>query len=197
MQRSGLAVLVSGSGSIMEAMAEAGIKIDVVLADRPCLALDKAKQRGLAAELLARPSFGPGFDYAAYSQQVADTLLEKNIGKVAMAGWMTILADPMFRPETYGGRILNTHPALLPDFPGAHAVRQAFEAKVAWTGCTIHVATAMLDAGPIVAQRRVPVKPNDTEESLHERIKAAERELYSEAVKQWMAGELHIEGLTA
>jgi phosphoribosylglycinamide formyltransferase-1 len=190
-----LAVLISGNGSIRVAMADKGVPIALVLADRPCAGLVTARQRGFTTELLERTSFGPGFDYVAYSQQLAGVLQAHGITKVAMAGWMTILAAPMFQPESYAGRILNTHPSLLPAFPGAQAVRQALAAGVRETGCTIHVATARLDTGPIVAQRRVPVRPDDTETSLHERIKVAERELYPEVVQRWLAGELQIEGL--
>jgi len=192
---SGLAVLISGDGSIMAAMADRGVPIALVLADRPCPGLAVAQRSGLTAELLERSSFGPGFDYVSYSRQVAGVLQAHGITRVAMAGWMTILAAPMFQPETYTGRILNTHPSLLPAFPGAQAVRQALVAGVHETGCTIHVATAKLDAGPVVAQRRVPVQSDDTENSLHERIKAAERELYPEVVQQWLAGQLRVEGL--
>ena len=99
-----------------------------------------------------------------------------------MAGFMTVLAAPMFR--AFAGRVVNTHPSLLPAFPGAHAVRDALAAGVKVTGCTVHVATEQVDHGPILAQEAVAVLPTDTEASLHERIKDVERRLYPQAIKE-------------
>lgn len=196
MSASGLAILISGSGTIMEAMSEAGVPIDLVLADRDCAGVEKARRLGLQAEVLPRTDFNAEtFDYAAYSDAAAGKLRQHAIKKVVLAGWMTILAGSIFDETAYGGRILNIHPALLPLFPGAHGVRGALAAGVAETGSTIHVATEHLDSGPIVAQRTVPVLPGDTEARLHERIKVMEREFYPETVKRWLAGELTVEGL--
>ena len=102
-----------------------------------------------------------------------------------MAGFMTVLAPPMF--DVYAGRVLNTHPSLLPAFPGAHAVRDALAFGVKVTGCTVHLATERMDDGPILAQEAVPVLPGDTEASLHERIKAVERNLYPTVLKEFLA----------
>lgn len=194
-EASGLAVLISGAGSIMEAMAKAGVPIDLVVADRRCPGLEKAGRLGLAALLLERHDFSKEFDYTAYSQRLVGELQQRGITKVAMAGWMTVLAPLVFQPDAYAGRILNTHPSLLPRFAGAHAVRQALAAGATEVGCTIHVATAELDAGPIVAQRAVPVQPGDTEDGLQERIKQVERQLYPQILQRWLAGELQIPGL--
>lgn len=174
---------------------QAGVVIDVVMADRPCMGREKAKALGLQTVLLARRDFSQQFDYEAYSHQVAAELQQRGVTKVAMAGWMTLFAAPMFQADSYKGRILNTHPSLLPRFPGAHAVRDALAARATETGCTVHVATPDLDAGPIVAQWPVPVLPDDTETSLHERIKQVERVRYPEVVQQWLAGELSVPGL--
>jgi phosphoribosylglycinamide formyltransferase 1 len=110
------------------------------------------------------------------------------IDVVAMAGFNTVLAPHIF--DVYGGRILNTHPALLPSFKGHYAVRDAlaFGAKV--TGCTVHIATPEVDEGKILAQQAVPVLPNDTEDSLHERIKEVERSLYLKTIRAFMADKL-------
>ena len=89
--------------------------------------------------------------------------------------------------DTYGGRVLNTHPSLLPAFPGAHAVRDALAFGVKLTGCTVHIATERMDHGPILAQEAVPVLADDTEASLHERIKAVERNLYPMVLKEFLA----------
>src|ERR1041385_3511544 len=98
-----------------------------------------------------------------------------------MAGFGTIFEKPMF--DAYDGRILNTHPALLPAFPGWHAVEDALAAGVKVTGCTIHIANLEVDTGPIVAQEAVPVLPDDTKDSLHERIKSVERRLYPDTIR--------------
>ena len=102
-----------------------------------------------------------------------------------MAGFMTVLAPPAF--AAFPDRILNTHPSLLPAFPGAHAVRDALAFGVKVTGCTVHVATERVDHGPILAQEAVTVRPDDDEASLHERIKAVERRLYPEVIEEVLA----------
>ena len=99
-----------------------------------------------------------------------------------MAGFGTILAKPIF--DRFAGHILNTHPALLPSFPGWHAVDDALSYGVKVTGCTVHVATEEVDAGPILAQEAVAVRPDDTAASLHERIKAVERRLYIQTIRE-------------
>ncbi|MCU1452571.1 MAG: phosphoribosylglycinamide formyltransferase, formyltetrahydrofolate-dependent [Acidimicrobiales bacterium] len=171
-----LAVLVSGSGTILEAMLEAGVPVALVLADRVCGGLDVAAQASVPTALVERESYGPAFDRDQYSKQVAVVLASHDIDLIAMAGFGTIFSLPLH--EAYGGRILNTHPALLPAFKGWHAVRDALERGVKVTGCTVHVADLDVDTGPILAQEAVPVLPGDTEASLHERIKAVERRLY-------------------
>ena len=102
-----------------------------------------------------------------------------------MAGFGTILGADIF--SVYPGRILNTHPALLPAFKGWHAVRDALAAGVKVTGCTVHIATEAVDEGPILAQEAVLVEPGDTEETLHERIKSVERRLYPETIRLFLA----------
>ena len=108
-------------------------------------------------------------------------LEEAGIELVVMAGFGTVFDESMF--AAYRNRILNTHPALLPAFQGWHAVRAALAAGVKVTGCTVHVATLEVDAGPILAQEAVPVLPGDDEASLHERIKTVERRLYPATIR--------------
>jgi phosphoribosylglycinamide formyltransferase-1 len=177
-----LAVMVSGKGTIFEAMLESGLQVALVIADRPCRGLKLAEAAGIPTELVHRESFGQNFDRIAYSQRIAETLRAHNIDLVAMAGFMTILDEPVF--ALYHGKILNTHPSLLPQFRGEHAVRDTLAAGAKVSGCTIHIATLELDAGPILAQESVPVMPDDTPESLQERIKTVERRLYPETLKQ-------------
>ena len=171
-----VAVLASGTGSILEALLAAGIDVVVVVADRPCRALEVAEAAGIPAVLVARESFGPDFDRLAHTHKVVDALADHAVDLVAMAGYGTILDKPIH--DAYGGRILNTHPSLLPAFPGWHSVAEALDAGVEVTGCTVHLATLEVDAGRILAQEEVPVLPGDTVETLHERIKAVERRLY-------------------
>lgn len=171
-----LAVLASGSGTILDAIVEAGVSVDLVVVDRPCRATEVAARHTIPSKLIERQSFGADFDRDAFTADVADCLVGAGIELVAMAGYGTILGQAVHRH--FPGRIINTHPALLPSFPGWHGVEDAIAAGVKVTGCTVHVATLEVDAGPILAQEAVEVRADDTVESLHERIKAVERRLY-------------------
>jgi phosphoribosylglycinamide formyltransferase-1 len=183
-----LAVLVSGSGTILEAVVAAGIDVDLVLADRPCRGLDVASSLGIEGVLVDRSDFGgfgAAFDRLAFTEAVTRSLESHQIDLVAMAGFGTVLDAPIH--DAFGGRILNTHPALLPNFPGWHGVADALEAGATTTGCTVHLATLAMDAGPILAQAEVDVAPDDTVESLHERIKAVERVVYPATIAAALA----------
>jgi phosphoribosylglycinamide formyltransferase-1 len=175
-----IAVLASGSGSILAALVARGLPIAVVLVDRPCGAEEIACRAGIAVERVLRASFGPDFDRDSYTAEVVEALGGYCVGYLAMAGYGTVLGRAVH--EAYPGRIVNTHPALLPQFKGWHAVRAALEAGVTETGCTVHLATIEVDEGPILAQERVPVLPGDSEATLHERIKKVERRLYPETL---------------
>ena len=171
-------------------MFEAGLPVTTVLADRPCPALALAEEQGAVAELVDRRSyggFGADFDRAGFTRTVAATLVAHQVDLVAMAGFGTVMTEEVH--GAFPDRILNTHPALLPAFPGWHGVRDALAAGVPETGCTVHIATLEMDAGPVLAQERVPVLAGDTEETLHERIKVVERSLYP-ATLLWALGEL-------
>jgi phosphoribosylglycinamide formyltransferase-1 len=181
-----VAVLASGTGTILSAMLDAGVPVGLVVTDRPCAALDVAARAGVPTALVGRTSFGPDFDRLAYTEDLVKALADHGVDVVAMAGFMTVLAAPMF--DRFGGSVLNTHPSLLPAFPGPHAVRDALAHGVKVTGCTVHVATLALDDGPILAQEAVTVRPDDSEESLHERIKAVERQLYPAVVLEVLRG---------
>lgn len=179
-------MLVSGTGTILEALLSAGVPVPVVLSDRPCRALEVARQGGISAELVRRDSFGPSFDRMGYTHQVVDVLAAHGVDLVALAGFLTILERPIL--DAWPDRVLNTHPSLLPAFPGAHAVADALAAGVKVTGCTIHLAGPEVDAGPILAQEAVPVLEGDTVASLHERIKVVERRLYAATILALLAG---------
>ena len=157
-------------------MIDAAVPVALVAADRPCRGLEIAAEAGIATELVERDRFDAGFDRDGYSARLAAALEAHDLDLVAMAGFGTVLTQPMH--DAFGGRLLNTHPALLPAFKGWHAVRDALAYGVKVTGCTVHVAGLDVDTGPILAQEAVPVLPGDTEASLQERIKAVERRLY-------------------
>ena len=180
-----IAVLASGSGTLLEAILDSGIPVALVVVDRPSKAQGVAEARGVEAVLVERTSFGEDFDRDAYTAQVVEVLQAHAIELVVMAGYGTIFGDAIH--QAFPDRILNTHPALLPSFKGWHSVRDALQYGVKVTGCTVHVATLEVDAGPILAQEAVPVLPDDDEASLHERIKAVERRLYPDTIRAVLA----------
>jgi len=180
-------VLASGSGTILEAITSSGLPVRLVMVDRPCRALEVAAAGAIPSLLVDRSAFGgfgPEFDRDAYTRAVTKALRDDAIDVVVMAGFGTVLGEPIH--AAFPGRILNTHPALLPAFPGWHAVRDALAAGVGETGTTVHLATLEMDAGPVLARATVPVLPGDTEESLHERIKSVERTLYPDTIRAFV-----------
>ena len=171
-------MLVSGTGTILAALIGEGVEVEMVLADRACPALERASRAGIRAVLVDRKSFGgfgSGFDRAAYTQQVVSELERGNIDLVVMAGFGTVLSEAVHL--AYPHRVINTHPALLPAYPGWHAVEDALSDGAEVTGCTVHLAELDVDSGPVLARQEVRVERGDSVESLHERIKATERVL--------------------
>jgi phosphoribosylglycinamide formyltransferase 1 len=183
MPQAQIAVLASGSGTLLHAILRSGLTVAVVVSDRPCRALEIADEHGVAAELVERTEWGPAFDRQAYGERLVKALQAHGTDLVVMAGFGTVVPS---LATAFPGRLLNTHPALLPAFKGWHAVRDALAAGVKVTGCTVHVATDEVDAGPILAQEAVPVLPDDTEETLHERIKQVERRLYPATIRTFI-----------
>jgi phosphoribosylglycinamide formyltransferase-1 len=180
-----IAVLASGTGSLLEALLEADLPIAVVLVDRHCRAEEIAAKAGLPVAVVVRKDFSSAFDREGFTHEVVSALAPFFVDLVVMAGFGTILATPIH--AAYPSRILNTHPALLPAFKGWHAVDEALAAGVKVTGCTVHVAELEVDEGVILAQEAVPVLPDDTVASLHERIKIVERRLYPETIRAALA----------
>lgn len=177
-----LVVLASGAGSLLGSLVDAAVgdfpaRVVAVGTDRVCAALDVA-----AAATI--PSFTVSLadqpDRNAWDVAIADATAAFNPDIVVSAGFMKILGPEFL--SRFHGRVLNTHPALLPAFPGAHAVRDALAYGVRLTGCTVHLVDAGIDTGPIVAQQAVPVLDGDDESTLHERIKAIERQLLVDVV---------------
>lgn len=179
------AVLASGSGTLLDAILSDGIPVELVVVDRPCAATDVAARHGVRAVCHERTSFGADFDRDAYTAEVVALLQDAGIELVVMAGYGTVFGPAAF--AAYPNRIVNTHPALLPAFKGWHAVDDALAFGVKVTGCTVHVATLEVDAGPILAQEAVPVLPGDTAAELHERIKQVERRLYPDTIRAVLA----------
>ncbi|MGB6057480.1 MAG: phosphoribosylglycinamide formyltransferase [Microthrixaceae bacterium] len=182
-----LAVLASGSGTLLDAMASAGLPIALVMTDRHCDVESVAAAHGIKCQVIERTEFGDNFDRDKFTERVVAALQAADIELVAMAGWGTILGPAAF--AAYPGRIINTHPALLPSFPGWHGVRDALAYGVKVTGCTVHIATEQVDDGPILAQEAVRVLDDDDEASLHERIKVVERRLYVKTIREFMERE--------
>ncbi|MEJ8280307.1 phosphoribosylglycinamide formyltransferase [Pseudonocardia spirodelae] len=176
-------VLVSGGGTLLQALLDApdaGFAVVAVGADRPGAAgLDRARAAGLPV-FVERLADHPGRD--AWNAALAAGVLAHRPGLVVGAGFMK-LVSPAFL-DALGCPMLNTHPALLPAFPGAHAVADALAAGVPVTGATVHEVDAGLDTGPVLAQAEVPVLPGDDEASLHERIKTEERRLLVATVRR-------------
>jgi phosphoribosylglycinamide formyltransferase-1 len=188
--------MVSGSCTLLESMCAEGLLPNLVVSDRNkgCRAEEITSAYQLPHLLLPRQDFRDNgvFDREAYTGVLTGLLHRYEIDFVTMVGFMTVLSPSIF--DKFAGRITNNHPALLPAFPGDHAVRDALAAGVTETGCTIHVATARLDDGPIIAQERVPVLPGDTEATLHERIKQAERPLITQVTRETLLGKRSLPG---
>jgi phosphoribosylglycinamide formyltransferase 1 len=176
--RARVVVLLSGTGSLCAALLAAtddpGYPATVVAvgSDRDAAGLEHARRRGLPTFVCALRDHP---DRAAWDRALAAAVADHRPDLVVSAGFMKIVGPAVL--EAFGGRLVNTHPALLPAFPGAHAVRDALAAGVPVTGATVHLVDAGIDTGPVLAQREVPVLPDDDEDRLHERIKTVEREL--------------------
>ncbi|MFN3006721.1 phosphoribosylglycinamide formyltransferase [Mycolicibacterium wolinskyi] len=172
-----LVVLASGTGSLLASLLAAAVddypgRVVAVGTDRKCAALDIAADAGVASYTVR---LGDHPDRAAWDAAITAATAEHQPDLVVSAGFMKILG-PQFL-SAFPGRVVNTHPALLPSFPGAHAVPEALAYGVRVTGCTVHLVDAGMDTGPILAQQVVEVADDDTEETLHERIKVVERRL--------------------
>ena len=191
-----IGVLLSGRGSNFEALADSvragripDAEISIVVSNREdAPGLLRAAERGIAARVI--PS--KGLEREAYDRQVVAILHEHKVDLVCLAGYMRLLS-PYF-VAAFPQRILNIHPSLLPSFPGLESQRQALEYGVKFAGCSVHFVDENLDAGPIVLQAVVPVKNDDTVETLSERILREEHRIYSEAVRMVLEGKFKIEG---
>jgi len=191
-----LVVLVSGTGSNLAALLAAhddpayGARVVAVVADRGGIrALDIAREAGIPTAVVSVKAFD---DRAAWDAAIAETVAVFSPDVVVLAGFMKLFGATFL--ARFGGRIVNTHPALLPSFPGAHGVRDALAYGAKVTGCTVMVVDEGIDTGPILAQAAVAVEPDDDEATLHERIKAVERTLLVEWVGRIARDGLRVEG---
>lgn len=176
-------VLASGAGSLFEALLNARDESFDVLAlvtDNPHAgAITVARRNGVDIRVVAPGDFA---DRLEWDQALTAAIGEFKPSLVVSAGFMRILGDDTLR--TWPEQIINTHPALLPAFPGAHAVRDALAAGARETGCSVHVVDGGVDTGPVIEQVRVPILAEDNEASLHERIKVVERQLLVDVVRR-------------
>jgi phosphoribosylglycinamide formyltransferase-1 len=191
-----IGVLLSGRGSNFQALADGiassripNAEIAIVISNREgAPGIDRAKTRGIATCVI--PS--KGLERETYDRQVVAALNDHQVYLVCLAGYMRLLS-PYF-VASFPNRILNIHPSLLPSFPGLESQRQALEYGVKFAGCTVHFVDENLDAGPIVLQSVVPVKDDDTEDTLSTRILEEEHRIYSEAVRMVLEGRYKIAG---
>jgi len=180
-------VLASGSGSLLQALLDspAGEAVVAVGSDTPeSFALQRAAEAGVAAFTVSPVDFATRAEWNT-ALLAAIRAVEPDL--IVSAGFMRIIGAEIV--EAYRGRIINTHPALLPSFPGAHGVRDAMAYGVKVTGCTVHYVDEGVDTGRIIAQAAVEVEPGDSEDSLHERIKVHERRLLVDVVTQMIGAQ--------
>jgi phosphoribosylglycinamide formyltransferase-1 len=193
-----LGVLGSGKGSNFAAIADAvaaekiSAEVAIVLSDvENAGILSRARERKIPAQFISPGKFRTKLDEEAELEFVK-ILREAKVDLIVLAGFMRVLKGEFLR--AFEGRIVNVHPSLLPSFPGLEAWKQALDHGVKVTGCTVHFVDAGVDAGPIISQQTVPVLDNDTAESLHARIHAAEHELYPKCVAAIGRGEISVVG---
>lgn len=191
-----LVVLISGGGSNLRALLEASedaefpARVVAIGADRPADGFSHAEDYGVPTFSVAWSSFS---DRETWGGALLEQIQEWQPDLVILSGFMRLLPERVV--AALSPRLLNTHPAYLPEFPGAHAVRDALAAGVTRTGASIIVVDNGVDSGPIVAQRRVPILGDDTEAALHERIKTVERELLVQTVLDVANGTIDLEEL--
>jgi phosphoribosylglycinamide formyltransferase-1 len=191
-----LGVLISGSGTNLQAIidrsADGALDADVavVVSDKEAaFGLMRARDAGIPAVFLDRGKFE---DIAAYDRELTRVLLEHQVGLVVMAGYMRLLGRRVL--EAFPNAVMNLHPALLPSFPGANGIHDAFDHGVKVTGVTVHFANEAFDSGPIIAQEAVIIAEDDTPDTLEAKIHAVEHRLYPQAIQLFAEKRLVLEG---
>ncbi len=176
-----IGVLVSGSGTNLQALLDAGLPVTAVASNRAdARALERAAAAGVPTAVFELADYA---DRAERDAAMADWLAAHAVELVVCAGYMHVLTPGFVNRFP----AINVHPSLLPAFPGARAVEDALAANARVTGATVHFLDEGVDSGPVIAQERVPVLPGDTAETLHERIKAVERRLYPQTLREFIA----------
>jgi len=195
-----IGVLGSGSGSNCEAILKAcasgriPAKVALVLSDvRDALILERAHRYGIKAEFLGASQLKTKLE-PALEEKALRMLLDAGVRFVALAGFMRVLKSPML--HGFRGHIVNIHPSLLPAFPGLRAWEQALKFGAKVTGCTVHFVDESIDGGPIILQQAVPILPQDSPETLLQRIQLVEHQIYPEAIRLFAQGKLEIVGRT-
>ena len=182
-------VLASGTGSLLQALIDesSNLNIDIaaLISDGEVAACDRARGAGIRVVVHEMQS-----NRNTWNAGLLKILHDLKPDLIVSAGFMKILDSELV--AEFSGRIINTHPALLPDFPGAHAVRDALSAGVRVTGSTIHFVDAGVDTGPVIAQHEIEIRESDSEESLHERIKVEERKLLISVVRDLTQGKVRL-----
>ena len=193
-----IGVLGSGKGTNLQAIIDAvedeglPVKIALVISDvEDAFILERARRHNISARYIAPGKFKTKLGHEIERQYV-EALKEAGVELIVLAGFMRILKEDFLNAFT--GRIINIHPSLLPAFRGLEAWRQALEYGVRFTGCTVHFIDVNMDTGPIILQATVPVVPDDTPDSLHQRIQVQEHRLYPEAIRLFAEGKLEIRG---
>jgi phosphoribosylglycinamide formyltransferase-1 len=191
-----IGVLASGRGSNFQSIIdsiEAGhlkATLTVLITDNPeAYAIERAKHHSIEYLVMRPKQFTSRTEYFS---GIAEALRERQVGLVALAGFMRIVGKPLV--EAFPNGIMNIHPALLPSFPGLHGQKQAVDYGVKISGCTVHFVDEGMDTGPIIIQAAVPVLDNDNEDTLSTRILALEHKIYPEAIKLFAEGKLRVAG---
>ncbi|WP_367344178.1 phosphoribosylglycinamide formyltransferase [Methanomethylovorans sp.] len=192
-----IGVLVSGRGSNLQSIidhVESGylknVKLSVVISDvKDAYALERARMHGINAVFIDPQAYG---NKMGFERKIIGTLRLYDVDLVLLAGYMRILGSEVI--QVYRNRIMNIHPALLPSFKGLHGPKQALEYGVKVAGCTVHFVDEGMDSGPIILQSCVPVKDNDTEDTLAARILEQEHKIFPEAIKLFTEGKLKVDG---
>ena len=178
-----IGVLVSGEGTNLQALIDEGLPITAVASNKPGVrALERAETAGIETAVFDAQDYGSREERDV---ALAKWLQSRAVELVVLAGYMHLFREPFF--DYYGGRIVNTHSAPLPDFPGAHPIEDVLAAGVEETAATIHYVDEGVDTGPVIIAERIPVLPNDTVDTLRERVQAVEHRLLPEVVKELCA----------
>lgn len=191
-----IGVLASGRGSNFQAIIdeiEAGrlpARIEILIVDNPnAYAIERAKKHNIPYLFINPKDFS---SKEAFYEKIRDELLSRAVELVILAGFMRIVKKPLL--DAFPNRIMNIHPALLPSFPGLHGQKQAVDYGVRISGCTVHFVDEGVDSGPIIIQAAVPVHPDDTEDTLAERILKLEHKIFPEAIRLFAEGRLEVVG---